>query len=393
MGKLEKIPGRFEIPPFNWRGRVEGKRIIWEDEGEIMWLEPYGKNRLRFRSSKNVHINEELNWTLLPPPEPDNASVELFEDRAVIRNGKIVAEVMGNGTVNYYNNKGNAILREYWIDEREITVPLRRGREYRSISSEVFEIDLYFKPDPTEHFYGMGYDPNDCFDLKGCTIPLEQKNTKCTIPFFYSTKRYGFLWNNPAIGEAQFVNNHTKWHVKAAKQIDYIVIVEDTPAEIVQNYTEITGRSDRLPEWAAGFWQSKLRYRNQEELLSVAREYKRRGIPLSVIIIDYFHWTQQGDWKFDPKDWPDPAGMVKELDEMGIRLMVSIWPTVDTRSENFHEMRRGNMLIRSEAGQAVMRITYGSTFFFDATSEKARKFVWSKVKKNYFDYFDDFVVD
>ena len=83
------------------------------------------------------------------------------------------------------------------------------------------------------------------------------------------------------------------------------------------------------PEWAAGFWQSKLRYRNQDELLEVAREYKRRGLPLSVIVCDYFHWTRQGEWKFDPEEWPDPQAMVDELRELGAELMVSIWPTVN----------------------------------------------------------------
>ena len=68
-----------------------------------------------------------------------------------------------------------------------------------------------------------------------------------------------------------------------------------------------------FPEWGAGFWQCKLRYRTQDELMSVAREYKHRGLPLSCIVIDFFAWTRQGEWKFDPNDWPDPEGMVAEL--------------------------------------------------------------------------------
>ena len=72
-----------------------------------------------------------------------------------------------------------------------------------------------------------------------------------------------------------------------------------------------------LPDWASGFWQSKLRYASQEELISVAEEYHRRKLPLSVIVIDFFHWTRQGDWQFDPKYWPDPSGMVKRLEELG----------------------------------------------------------------------------
>ena len=74
--------------------------------------------------------------------------------------------------------------------------------------------------------------------------------------------------------------------------------------------------------------------------MSVAREYKRRGLPISVIVIDFFHWPKQGDWKFDPDYWPDPEAMVRELKEMGIELMVSIWPTVDKTSENYQEMLR-----------------------------------------------------
>ena len=61
----------------------------------------------------------------------------------------------------------------------------------------------------------------------------------------------------------------------------------------------------------------------QEELLEVAREYKRRNLPISVIVVDFFHWPMQGEWKFDPTYWPDPDAMIKELKDMGIELMVS----------------------------------------------------------------------
>ena len=89
-----------------------------------------------------------------------------------------------------------------------------------------------------------------------------------------------------------------------------------------------------MPKFASGFWQCKLRYKTQEELLKVAHEYKDKGLPINVIVIDFFHWPNQGEWKFDPKYWPDPKGMVDELKQLGIKLMVSIWPTVDVNSEN-----------------------------------------------------------
>lgn len=97
------------------------------------------------------------------------------------------------------------------------------------------------------------------------------------------------------------------------------------------------------------FGSCKLRYQTQEELLEVAREYKRRNLPISVIVVDFFHWPMQGEWKFDPTYWPDPDAMIKELKDMGIELMVSIWPTVDYRSENFNEMKSKGLLIRVDS--------------------------------------------
>ena len=64
-----------------------------------------------------------------------------------------------------------------------------------------------------------------------------------------------------------------------------------------------------MPEYGLGFWQCKLRYQTQEELLEVAREYHRRGLKVDVIVADFFHWPAEGDWKFDKDYWPDPAAV------------------------------------------------------------------------------------
>ena len=68
--------------------------------------------------------------------------------------------------------------------------------------------------------------------------------------------------------------------------------------------------------------------------MAVAREYRQRGIPLSVIVADFFHWPHLGDWRFEPNEWPDPTAMVDELEAMGTTLMVSVWPSVSPLSDN-----------------------------------------------------------
>lgn len=375
----------YTIP--RYEGKTEGNRIIWETAGELVYIEPYGRDAIRFRSSKSLRIDEALNWTLEEPASPEGVIIEADDEKACMTNGKIQVTITGDGTVTYRNTRtGKVLLEEYWIDGRVHTAPLRRAREYRVTSGNQFKISLYFKAEPGEHFYGMGQDANDCFDLKGSTVELLQKNGKCTIPYTYSSRGYGFIWNNPAIGRAEFVNNHTMWHVQCAKQIDYVVIAGDTPGEINEKFTAVTGRAPMLPEWAAGFWQCKLRYETQKELLQVAREYKRRGLPISVIVIDYFHWTMQGEWKFDPEKWPDPKAMVSELESMGIKLMVSIWPTIDPRSENYAYMREHNYILRGERGVDVVFMFFGPQTYVDTTHPGAREFFWSRAKKNYYDY-------
>lgn len=375
----------YTIPKFE--GTVEGQRLIWETAGEIVYLEPYGRDAIRFRSSKSLQIDEKLNWTLLQPENTQDVEIYMDEEKGTLINGAIKVTITGDGTVTYYNTQtGRILLEEYWIDGRVHTAPLRRAREYRVTSGNQFKMSIYFKPDKEEHFYGMGQDANDCFDLKGSTVELFQKNGKCTIPYTYSSKGYGFLWNNPAVGRAEFVNNHTMWHAQCAKQLDYIVITGESPADINEKFTAITGRAPKFPRWAAGFWQCKLRYETQEELLQVAREYKRRNLPISVIVIDYFHWTMQGEWKFDPVKWPDPKAMVEELKSMGIELMVSIWPTVDPRSENYEIMKNKNYIIRGEKGVDVVFMFFGPQTYVDTTHPKARKFFWERVKENYYKY-------
>ena len=89
-----------------------------------------------------------------------------------------------------------------------------------------------------------------------------------------STRGYGFLWNNPALGRVTLGLNRTEWVANSTKQMDYWITAGDTPADIMENYTGVTGRVPMLRDDVMGFWRAKLRYRTQEELMTVAREYK-----------------------------------------------------------------------------------------------------------------------
>ena len=354
-------------------------RLQWENEGEIYWIDAMGPDALRFRSTKSLRITDE-NWNLLPQ-NIVQLEISISADRAVVKNGKIRAEIESRrGRITYLNDKDEVLLREAYHHHHP-----QFARQYKSKGSDHFEMKITFDAEKDEHLYGMGQYTNDCLDLKGTVLELAQKNTQISIPFLLSSKGYGFIWNNPAIGRAELSMDHTTFYAEYTKQIDYVIFPGDTPAKLVTHYSTLTGTAPRMPEFATGFWQSKLRYYSQEDLLSVAREYKKRQLPISVIVADFYHWPVTGDWKFTPELWPDPAGMIRELDSMDIKLVVSVWPTLAPQSENYAEFRRRNFTIRPEFGNNLFLKVNDDLTYVDVTHPGARKAFWARLKENYYD--------
>ncbi len=366
---------------------IEGNRLIRKYDFEKLWIEPWGENSLRIRSTHNASTQQE-DWALLPQ-KLLRAQIQINGDTASIINGKIRARISASGKITFFNSKNEVILEEYVRSRnnlKEFCSSLNiDAREFKPIIGGDYQLTMRFESDPDEKIFGMGQYQHPYLNVKNCTLELAQRNSQASVPFALSSLGYGFLWNNPAIGTVTFGKNITEWKALSTKQLDYWITAGDTPAEIEEAYARATGTVPMMPDYGMGFWQCKLRYQTQQELLSVAREYKKRGLPIDVIVIDYFHWVKQGDWKFDRAYWPDPEGMIRELKEMGIELMVSIWPTVDKTCENYAEMLQKGYLVRTEHGLRTTMDFLGDTVFYDATNPEARDFVWETAKKNYYD--------
>lgn len=344
-------------------------------EGELVRLSACGKDSLRFQASPNCKISEQ-DYTLMPQHKAAEISIE--ENQASIQNGNMCAHIYGNGRVEYFYCD-RRILRE----KSELTFDAGI-RNYINHCGSLWRARVTFEANQKEHFYGLGHEPTDCFDLKGCTVDLRHVNAKCTIPYVYSSLGYGFLWNLPSTGTCELANNRTRWTSDSTRQIDYIVI-GGSPRQASETLADLTGHAPEFPDWALGFWQSRLRYETQEQVLETASKYHRLHIPLSVIVIDYFHWTEQGDYKFDPTYWPNPKEMADKLHDMGIKLMVSMWPTINEKSENYREMHDNTLLMRTKSGSDRVFDFYGPQAEIDPTNPQTREFVWKKLKENYID--------
>ncbi len=366
----------------------ENNVLIWQEAQHKTWLQPWGTNGLRVQANlegKPLDLPQALIDIEVVPSSAIN--IEIGEDWASIRNGAIQAIISTSGRIRYERADSGALL----FEEPERTYYGPSSRNFRPRDGRLYKIEAWFQAQDGERVYGLGQHKHGRLDQKGCVIELQQRNTEVAIPFLLSNRGYGFLWNNPGVGRVELGCNATRWVADGSQQMDYYVVCGDTPSEILARYADATGHAPDLPQWASGFWQCKLRYETQEELLNVAREYTRRGLPLSVIVIDFFNWSHMGDWRFDPVCWSDPEAMTRELEDMGVKAMVSVWPTVSPLSENYATLRERGWLVKNERGTEAQQIFIDNEIngpaylsYYDATNPDARQFMWDTVKRNYY---------
>lgn len=363
----------------------QGNQLIWQGNGETLCLDPWGHDSLRVRSAMMGEVLD-TDYALLTR-ELQGAEIVIEDNEAFIRNGKIKAVLKfnvwtRNCRISFFDQEGRLLLQE--LDSHGCLN--LSARKFKPIIGGDFRLTASFESNDEEKLYGMGQYQQEILNIKHCNLELAHRNSQASVPFVLSSQGYGFLWHNPAVGRASFGKNVTEWYAESTKQLDYWITAGDTPAEIVSNYASVTGYVPMMPEYGLGFWQCKLRYWNQEQLLEVAREYKRRNLPIDVIVCDFFHWPKMGDFRFEEEFFPDPKAMVDELKNLGIELMVSVWPQIDLQSENFEEMQQRNMLVKPEMGVNICMRFGGESVFYDATNPEARKYVWEKCKKNYYDH-------
>lgn len=362
--------------------------------GETLTLQPLGRAAIRLRATCNAGFDETLPSGLLDtPPAAEAPRTEIADDRASLTNGRLRAEVrlilpglQPRLEVAFHDTETGEVL----LAERMPHILYPTARHFEAEAGDLWRIATEFAPHPGERFWGLGQHQHGRLDQKGCVIDLVQMNTEVVIPFLVSSRGYGLIWNNPGTGRVELAENRTRWCLDAAPQLDYVVIAGPAPADILRDYAALTGRPPMMPDWAMGFWQCKLRYSTQAEVLEVAREYRRRGLPIDCLVIDFFNWTRGGEWRIDPDAFPDPAAMVAELEGMGIMPMISIWPAVNANAENFDEMREAGYLIRHGRGVQASSVFIDANSdgrvplsFYDATHPGARAYHWARVREGY----------
>ena len=371
-------------------------------------LEPWGVNsiRVRFGTDPTVEMKQQA---LLPQTAGKVATSASPPVCDPVTSGDLRAEIdPGSGKLVFTRvASGERVLEEL---------------ELSACAAGSCEGWATFKSTGSERLYGLGEHRTGRLDNHGISIDFmdagvydHHQGSDIVLPFYLSNRGYGFLWNHASFGAFNSTDEYVRWDTMDAPLLDFWVTVPSAAAadpfkQLLGQFGDATGKPPAMPSFATGFWQCKNRYRTQEELLAAARGYKERELPISVIVIDYLHWRHFGDFALDPRCWPDPAAMVAELESLDIRVMVSIWPFVQSAdvygpdynasgpSVNFQPMLDGDMLVKDAATgkQApVFRAPFwqptawenaSSMYIMDPYNPKTRSFVFEQLRANYMAY-------
>jgi alpha-D-xyloside xylohydrolase len=167
-------------------------------------------------------------------------------------------------------------------------------------------------------------------------------------------------------------------------EINYYFVSGANADEVISGYRTLTGKAVLMPKWAMGFWQSRERYKTQEELLGVVKEFRDRKIPIDNIVLDWQYWKPDswGTHEFDKSRFPDADAMIKTLhDTYNTRLMISVWPKFYSGNANYDLMNKNGFLYkRNIADGRKDWLGYPSTFY-DAFNPEARGLFWDLMNR------------
>lgn len=176
------------------------------------------------------------------------------------------------------------------------------------------------------------------------------------------------------------------WSSEVANAVDYYFVDGDSMDEVISGYRTLTGKSPIMPKWAMGYWQSREKYNNQEELVSTFKEFRKRQIPIDNIVQDWFYWRedQWGSHEFDPARFPNPKQMVDDVHNMGGHIMISVWPKFYVNTEHYKEFDANGWMYQQAVKDGI-RDWVGPGYvgsFYDAYSAPARKLFWNQMKEH-----------
>lgn len=379
--------------------QADGKALLLLSERGKLRLMPISQGCIRVTYTERDTFSQEEKQGVIRHPAFASWQYETTQTEVKVITDACVAVVdRTTGSITFTDRSGKRLLKEADRESKTLedfqtyrlyeeggirTEKIKTADGVKEVVSEAMRIPdkrmyhtrLSLEWQENEALYGLGQQEEGFGNLRGKTVYVHQANRKIAIPVLVSSLGYGLLLNT----DSPFVFHDDEYgsclYGECDDELDYFFLYGGDMDGVVREYRKLTGKAAMLPKWAFGYIQSQERYETAEEILSLAKEYRRRGIGVDALVLDWCSW-EDGMWgqkSFDGKRFPDPAAMTEKLHEMDIRFMISVWPNMDPNCENYKEMK--------EKGQ----ILPGSSIY-NALSEEGRKLYWKQACDGIFQY-------
>ncbi|HEY8933554.1 MAG TPA: glycoside hydrolase family 31 protein [Rariglobus sp.] len=168
---------------------------------------------------------------------------------------------------------------------------------------------------------------------------------------------------------ARPLGDTTTFRAEMGDAIDYTFFYGPSVDAIVAGYRKATGEAPMWPKWAYGFWQCRERYSSQKQILDTVAEFRKRGIPMDLIVQDWHYWGRYGwgAYQWDEKDYPDPAALLKGVHDQNARFMISVW--CNPKGKAGDELKQNNLFVGG---------------WLDVFSQQGRDIRWKHINEGFF---------
>ncbi len=242
---------------------------------------------------------------------------------------------------------------------------------------------LYFEFADDEHIHGLGQGEDGIYDYRHHVQYLYQHNMRIPMPVMISDKGYGILFDCTSLMTFNDTETGSYMYFDTIPCLNYYFISGENMDEIISALRFLTGDAAMVPKWSYGYIQSKEQYYTANELLEVAAHYRALDIPIDCVVQDWNTWEKDkwGNKILDNERYGNMKECSDKLHNINVHTMVSVWPNMNSGTENYDEFMEKGMLLNDLA-------TY------DAFDEKAREVYWDQAKRGLFDQgFDSFWCD
>ena len=268
------------------------------------------------------------------------------------------------GGISYLDQGSNILLDEperggKWLTKKQVyRTPSNKytwfpnkhkahSEQMKETARDVFEAKLEFVFVENEALFGLGSHEEGYSNLRGKYRQLYQHNRKIVIPYFVSTRGYGVLLDCCSLMTFHDDSLGSYLWADVVDELDYYFIYGGSFDNVTRGYHTLTGQAPLLPKWAFGYTQSKERYVNANEMIAIVREYRRRQIPLDLIVLDWRSWNERywGQKSFDPVRFSDPTAFLTALHQMNAHMMISVWPIMGNNCPDQKDMQQHGFML------------------------------------------------